>query len=291
MNYVIDILVAVRDEEENIHSFINEIKSLSVDNVILRLLFLEDGSSDNTVKILKEVSQKENNVNYISLVNPYGQYAALTFGMTVSDADALITMDVDLGHPIEIVKDMIDYFCKGYNVVQGVRISYKRRKVYRSIGSFLYNLLFFIITGVNFFKQNVMFRLLDRKAKDIFLKNKNWWHIFRTNFKNKDKLKIAYIYYNAPERQKGKSKYNFFKLLFMSYKSIFAIISPLRFFLINILLILFIIYTFLKLTTVISAIITLIFLISFISFIMIRSFYPIGKIKIIETSLNKTYEN
>ena len=180
----VDILVAVRNEEKSIPEFIGRLNELAQEDIKINIIFLEDGSSDGTIDLLKDLSQKFNNVDFVSLENKYGQYAALSYGLTISDADAIITMDVDGGHPIETAMEMIVSYLNGYNLVQGHRITYKRKQSYRTVMSYAYNLFFYIIVGVNFFKQNVMFRLMDKSTKEKFIQNKNWWHIFKTNFKS-----------------------------------------------------------------------------------------------------------
>lgn len=76
----------------------------------------------------------------------------------MSKADAIITMDVDGGHPIYIIKEMISEYLNGYNVVQGHRVQYKQKEKYRAIASYLYNLFFLLFIGVNIVKQNSIFR-------------------------------------------------------------------------------------------------------------------------------------
>ena len=60
------------------------------------------------MELLRDISKKLQNVNYISLNNKYGQYAALFYGLSISKADAVITMDFDGGHPIETAIEMIN---------------------------------------------------------------------------------------------------------------------------------------------------------------------------------------
>lgn len=281
----VDILVAVRNEEKTIPEFINEFEELTPDDVNLNIIFLEDGSTDNTVQLLKGLSQTKKNVNYISLENKYGQYAALTLGLIHSNADAVITMDVDGGHPVETAIEMIKSFLKGNNLVQGHRIIYKRKKFYRSVLSYAYNLFFYVIVGVNFLKQNVMFRLMDKPTKEKFLQHKNWWHIFKTNFKPTDKIKTDYIEYSAPERELGESKYGFLRLLKLSYKSFFALLSLKRLIIINLVLIGFVyLFTSHGLTALIFFTAAGLLLINF-SFYTIVNNYPVTKLKIIESSL------
>ena len=283
----VDVLVAVRNEEKSIPVFLSDFNKLVPDGVILNIIFLEDGSTDGTVALLRKLSQELENSNFISFDNKYGQYAALSYGLKISNSDAVITMDVDGGHPIETAIEMINSFLNGYNLVQGHRIVYKRKKIYRTIMSYAYNIFFYLIVGVNFFKQNVMFRLMDKSTKEKFLQNKNWWHIFKTNFNAKDEIKTSYIKYEAPEREFGESKYDFFRLFKLSYKSFFSLLSTQRLIVINIILIgLLILLT--NYSLILFSIITFVglFVIDF-SFYSIVTQYPLTKLKIIESSLQE----
>jgi dolichol-phosphate mannosyltransferase len=281
----VDILVAVRNEEKSIPLFIKEVNELVSGLADVRIIFLEDGSNDRTVEVLTDLSKKYENVDFVSLENKYGQYAALTFGLIYSKADAVITMDVDGGHPVETAVEMIKSFLKGNNLVQGHRIVYKRKKFYRTVLSFAYNLFFYLIVGVNFFKQNVMFRLMDKSTKEKFLQNKNWWHIFKTNFKAKDSIKTDYVKYSAPERELGESKYGFFRLLKLSYKSFFALLSLKRLIFVDAFLII-LIFLFFNYDLIIIAILVVILLVVLnLSYFLIIKNYPVHKLKIITTSL------
>jgi glycosyltransferase involved in cell wall biosynthesis len=282
----VDILVAVRNEEKSIPLFVNEINKDLLNDIKINIIFLEDGSKDCTVSVLQELSKKFDNVKYISLDNKFGQYSALTFGLSISKADAVITMDVDGGHPIETAFEMIKVFLNGYNLVQGHRIIYKRKKIYRSILSYAYNFFFYLIVGVNFFKQNVMFRLMDKSAKEKFLGHKNWWHIFKTNFNARDQIVLKYIEYTAPEREIGKSKYGFLRLLKLSYKSFFSMMAIPRFITINFLLVGFIIICINYELILISIFSLLVLLIFDISYYLIINQYPIPSMKIKETSIS-----
>lgn len=282
---LVDILVAVRNEENSIPDFIAKINELTPENVKINIIFLEDGSTDGTVKLLRELSGKDGNVNYISLENKFGQYAALTYGLTISKADAVITMDVDGGHPVETAVEMIKLYLDGNNLVQGHRIVYKRKKFYRTFMSYVYNIFYFLIVGVNFFKQNVMFRLMDKSTKEKFLQHKNWWHIFKTNFRSNESIKTRYIEYEAPERELGESKYGFFRLLKLSYKSFFALLSFKRLMIINLILICLIYLLTSYVSILLSILIALVFLIVNISFYLIVNNNPVTKLEIIETSL------
>jgi len=231
-----DLIIAVRNEAENLDSLYKNFLNLAVNGIDFGLIFIEDGSSDNTVELLRKLSASNDNVKYFSLSHPYGQGFALSFGISKSDADAVITMDADGSHPFEVVKILADKFLEGLNVVQGHRIVYDREKRFRKYFSYLFNGTFSLLSGVNFLKQNVHFRLMDRKAADIFIKNKRWWYSARVNFKGYE-IKSAFIEFSAPERTLGESKFNFIRLFKIAVRLTYNLISLRRFLLLSTLLI------------------------------------------------------
>ena len=98
-------------------------------------------------------------------------------------------------------------------------------------------------------------------------------------------LKTSTIEYTAPEREFGESKYNFIRLLKLSYKSFFALLSLKRFIVIDLILIALIYFFASSVSIALSILITIVFLLMNISFYIIVNHYPIAKLKIIETSI------
>jgi polyisoprenyl-phosphate glycosyltransferase len=278
----IDIIASVRNEEKNIPLFIKEVNKIDVPGVKISIIFAEDGSSDNTVNILRESAKANSNVSFLCLDNKYGQNAALFFAMSLSKADAVITMDADNGHPIDMIKPMIEYFLQGHNVVQCVRSGGEQRKVYREIGTFLYDLTYSVIVGINLFRQNISFRLLDKRAKEIFLKNKCLWYSLKTNFTKKDNISTKYLKCPNKERAFGKSEYNLYRLSKLALGTIYSDISLKRFVfwnaLLGVLIACFIYYKIIYIAVLIAFFIVL----NIAVFIRIKNFYPIDKIKVLE---------
>ena len=96
----IDVLVAVRNESENLRKFVDQISKISIEGVEISIVFMEDGSTDDTLNVLRTLAKEFDSVKFYSLKNDLGQYAALFYGICKSDADAVVTMDVDGGHPV-----------------------------------------------------------------------------------------------------------------------------------------------------------------------------------------------
>lgn len=280
----IDILVAVRNESENIIKFVDQIKNINIKGIEISIVFLEDGSTDDTLTVLRKLAKEFNFVNYFSLKNDLGQYAALFFGMNNSDSDAVITMDVDGGHPLNIIKKMVNEFQNGYNVVQGHRVQYKQKEKYRAVASYLYNLFFLVFIGVDILKQNSIFRLLDRKAAEIFKTNFHWGHYLRTNFKKSDNIRINYISYDTPEREYGVSKYNFMRLARLSIRGIYSQLSKERFIFYILILLSSGIMSLTYKSYFIFTLCIILFALLIIPYLSLRRVNPITRIKILEAN-------
>ena len=281
----IDVLVAVRNESESIKIFVDEITKIKIEGIEISIVFLEDGSTDDTINVLRTLSKKNEFVNYYSLKNPLGQYAALFFGINKSDADAVLTMDVDGGHPLNKIEEMIREYLNGYNVVQGHREVYKQKEKYRSIASNLYNMFFLVFIGLNIVKQNSIFRLMDRKAYEIFKANYYWGYSLKTNFKKSEGIKVKHISYDTPERELGVSKYNFFRLFKLSFKVAYSQLSKQRFYFYNavflVLVILSLIYN--NYLGLVSGVLLIVLLT--IPYTLLIKTNPVSRIQILESNV------
>jgi len=170
----------------------------------------------------------------------------------------------------------------GYDFVQGHRVSYKSKEKYRSIASYLYNLFFLIFIGLNIIKQNSVYRLMNRKAYQIFRRNSHWGYSLKANFKKSDDIKICYVPYATPEREYGISNYNFKRLVGLSIRVALSQLSILRF-LIFILTMLIVTFLCWKYSIYIGfAISILVMTLLTVPFIKLKKNNPVSKIKILE---------
>jgi dolichol-phosphate mannosyltransferase len=284
----IDIVVAVRNESGNIPGFIDQILKLDIRDVDLSILFVEDGSKDDTVSVLQKKSEELDFIKYYSLRNEFGQYVALFYGIHLSDADAVITMDADGGHPLYVIKQMIQGYLEGYNVVQGQRLVYKSEDTYRAFASNLYKLLFLIFTGINIVQQNSVFRLMDQKACELVKKNYLWGYALKTNFRKSDGITIKYVSYDTPARTYGASNYDFMRLVRLSEKVAYSQLTGGRLLLFSLVVLAIGIAGFLNGSYYILIFSILLTVILALPYFRIRKINPIEKIKILETNGSKT---
>lgn len=281
----VDIIIPVRNEEKNIPSFVQGIFNLNIPKSIeLGIIFIEDNSHDQTLEIIRKYSKENLNIEYYSLKNDFGQPAAVAFGLKQSEADAMIMMDVDGGHPVEVIPEMLKYYLEGTDVVQAVRRRLEQRKLYRKLGAHFFNLFFYLITGVKACKQNVYYRLVSKRINQKLLKDNRWLYFFRTNFSKGEGLKVKLVYFSAKDRNLGESKYNFMRLFKVAIVAPLSVISFRRF--------VFIVSTLVltAITCLILGYVFLFFIILGLSLILIFKFYKmsteniLSKLKVIEKS-------
>ena len=281
----IDILVAVRNESESIRKFVDQIIKINIEGIEISIVFLEDGSTDDTLNVLRTISKELKIVKFYSLKNDFGQYVALFWGINKSNADAVITMDVDGGHPLYIIQEMIKEYLEGFNIVQGHRAVYHSKEKYRAIASYLYNSFFLVFVGLNIVRQNSIFRLMDRMTCEIFKANFQWGYSLKTNFKKSDKIRVKYISYDTPEREYGVSKYNFFRLARLSMRVAYSQLSVQRFLLFNSTLLFFLFLSFINNDYFGSILSTLAMVLLIIPYLLLRKTNAISRIKILESDL------
>jgi polyisoprenyl-phosphate glycosyltransferase len=226
----IDLVVAVRNEERNIELFVEQVQALALPPAVeVGMIFVEDSSTDQTVPRLRRYAKEHANLRYFCLKRGFGQPAAIAFGMKQSQADAVIMMDVDGGHPTEIIPEMIRRFLGGAEIVQAVRTTSEKRSIYRNLGTWLFNTAFIVLAVVDTRTQNVYFRLVSKRVRDQFLSHPRWLHFLRINFPRQEGLQVEHVSFKAESRQHGESKYSLPRLIKLALLAPLSVISPGRF--------------------------------------------------------------
>ncbi len=212
-NILLSLVVPVFNEAESINIFVDKIKQilLGTPEIQVEVLFVNDGSTDNTLSKLLERQQQDSFISVIDLSRNFGKESALTAGLYMARGDIVIPMDVDLQDPPEIIPEMIGKWRQGYEVVVGRRINRDSDSfAKRTSANWFYRLHNKISTPS--LPENVGdFRLMDRCVIDAlkelpetcrFMKGIFSWIGFRT----------TYIDYVRPERAAGTTKFNGWKL-------------------------------------------------------------------------------
>lgn len=202
------IVIPVKDEEESLGQLYNEIISSTKFLKNRReIIFIDDGSVDNSYQKLLQIQKKDSNVRVIRFRANFGKSAALSKGFEIAKGSIFITLDADLqDDPAEIPK-LLSYLARGFDLVVGRR---KKRNdtTSKKISSLAFNLVTRIITGINLHDVNCGIKVLKRDvAKDIRLHGE--LHRFIPVLAAKKKYRVTEVSIHHRPRKFGKSKFGF----------------------------------------------------------------------------------
>lgn len=220
----ISIVIPAHNEEGNIALVHQKIKEVfdGLSNYDFEIIFVNDGSRDNTQQRLEELSAKYKEVKFIEFSRNFGHQPAVKAGMDLAYGNAVISMDGDLQHPPEMIPEMIRKWEEGYDIVLTIRkypkqISYFKRKT----SDFFYKILS-SLSDVNLTKGGGSdFRLMDANAVEV-MRNLNEDDLFLRGLTSWMGFKQTGIEFTANERLSGESSYNLKKMITFAFTGITA---------------------------------------------------------------------
>lgn len=229
----VSIVVSAYNEEGNVEPLYKELKKVLKEVKLdkAEIIYVDDGSSDNTYAKCKALQKKDKQVKIVHLKRNFGHEIAMTAGMDYASGEAVIFMDSDLQHPPLYIKQMIEEWQNGSDIVLTRRVdNVDTSAFYKFCAKSFYKILN-MLSDTKIPEKTPDFRLIDRKYID-FLKGFNEQdRLFRgllSWIMPNDKVKV--IDFVAPERLSGESKYNFGKSLQLALNSIVQFsVKPLRF--------------------------------------------------------------
>lgn len=219
---LISVIVPCYNEQETIHIFYNEINLLSQNmKEDFEFIFVNDGSKDDTLKILKRLSIEDHRVKYISFSRNFGKEAAMYAGFTASTGDYIAVMDSDLQDPPHLLPDMLKYLQEGYDCVATRRVTRKGEPPIRSFFARLFYKLINKISNVDIVDGARDFRLMTAKMKDAILSLKEY-NRFSKGIFGWVGFNTKWLEYENIQRVAGETKWNFWKLFLYSIDGIVA---------------------------------------------------------------------
>ena len=192
------------------------------------VIIVENGSSDKSLELLKNLNKKNKKIHYIKLSRNFGYYGGLVAGMEYSSGDIVITMDADLQHPPDLIPTMIEKWEEGFDIVGTIKIKNIQYGRLRSFFNFIYYKTLEIFSGISKEYHNSDYRLLDRKALNslISLPEKQKYLRGLTSWIGYNSIIIPF---KVPLRFAGDSKYSIIGLFSVAVSGILSFsIIPLR---------------------------------------------------------------
>lgn len=208
----LSIIMPIYNEGSLIEQVILElINVLDFQNYNYEIICINDGSTDNTGKVLDTLHKKNNNLIIINLSRNFGKESALSAGIDYASGDAVIPIDADGQHPPNLIPNMVEMWKKGYEVVLAKRNNRRSEKFLISLVKIIYYRILNFTSEI-YIPENVGdFRLMDKSVIEVlkqlrererFMKGLYAW----LGFKN------ITIDYEVRDRKLDKTKWQFFKL-------------------------------------------------------------------------------
>ena len=226
----ISIIIPAYNEEESLpllYDRLNKVIS-NLENYEFEMLFINDGSKDNTLKIIKELREKDARVSYVDFSRNFGKEVAMIAGLDYAKGDCVIFIDADLQDPPELIPELIKYWEEGYDDVYARRKSRKGETFLKKFTSKMYYRVLQSLTKVEIQKDTGDFRLLDRRCVNALKQLRETQRCSKSMF--------SWIGYNKKEvlfdrdpRIAGTTKWNYKKLMDLAIDGITSFTtSPLR---------------------------------------------------------------
>ena len=210
----ISVVIPMYYEEEVVDicykRVVNNLKKLS-DKYSYEIIFINDGSKDSTLEILKKIASNDDNVKIISFSRNFGHQAAVTAGIRNATGDAIIIMDADLQDPPELFNGMIEKWEDGYEVVYGKRKTREGESIFKLLTARMFYNTLNKLSEIEIPKDTGDFRLVDRKVIDVIAALPEHNKFLRGLFSWVGFNQYAYEY-NRVNRVAGKTKYPFKKM-------------------------------------------------------------------------------
>ncbi|GAB3925743.1 glycosyltransferase family 2 protein [Mucilaginibacter myungsuensis] len=218
----ISIVIPSFNEASNINELVQRLTAALKDvPYIYEVIFVDDGSSDNTLETLKAVSEQNANLYYLELSRNFGHQNALKAGYDYADGDCIISMDGDLQHPPELIPQFLQKWEEGYDVVYTTREYHDEATYFKTKSSEIFYNMINSLSDTKLEKGTADFRLIDRKVANV-LNQLNENGLFMRGLIKWLGFKQYAINYKAEPRFSGKSKYTVKKMVRFAVEGVTA---------------------------------------------------------------------
>ena len=214
------VVIPIFNEELVVQETYKRLKTvMDALNEPYELLFVNDGSRDNTTNLLKKICDSDSRVKLVDFSRNFGHQMASTAGMDYSSGETIVLIDADLQDPPEIIPQMLNKWREGYDVVYGVRIKRNGETLLKKLTSKLYYRLLNSMTEVDIPLDTGDFRLIDRKVCNALKAAKEKSRYIRGLISWMG-YKQTGIEYAREKRFAGETKYPFKKMLKFAFDGI-----------------------------------------------------------------------
>jgi len=221
----ISVIIPCYNEEKAIPFFykeIEKIRKIDFENIDFEYIFVDDGSKDNTMRIIKDLHKNDEKVKYISFSRNFGKEAAMLAGLERSQGDFVTIMDADLQDPPSLLKKMYDLIKnEGYDMVGTRRVTRKGEPPIRSFFARIFYKVINKISDTEMVDGARDYRLMKRNVVDSILRLKEF-NRYSKGLWNYVGYEIKWIEYENVKRVAGETKWSLWKLFKYAIEGIIA---------------------------------------------------------------------
>lgn len=223
MGKLLSVVVSVYNEEPGLREFYQETKKVLEELPAPwehELLFVNDGSRDGSLSILRELASSDSHVRIINFSRNFGHEAAMIAGIDYAAGDGIVCMDADLQHPPECIPRILEKFDQGFQVITMVRTKNRTAGLVKNMTSAAFYRLINCLSDVKFEANASDFFAVSRQAADVLRKNYREKVRFLRGYVQSIGFKRAALEYEARPRIAGESKYSIRSLFKFSINTI-----------------------------------------------------------------------
>ena len=219
---LISIVVPMYNEESTLEMLYEELNNVisTMPEYSFEYVFVNDGSKDKTLSMIKAMAEKDETVKYVSFSRNFGKEAALLAGLQNAKGDFVVTMDADLQDPPALLPEMVAYVASGeYDNAATRRVSRKGEPVIRSFFARMFYKLMRHMTDINIVDGARDYRVMSRPMVDSILSLQEYNRFSKGIFAWVG-FETKWIEFENVERSAGETKWSFWKLLRYSVEGI-----------------------------------------------------------------------
>jgi polyisoprenyl-phosphate glycosyltransferase len=211
-SFKVSVVIPAYNEEGNFEQLTGKLVELLSKYPSYEILFVDDGSEDNTLAILQDLHRRNPRIRYLSLSRNFGHQNALKAGLDHAVGDCVITMDADLQHPPRLIPRFVDKWQAGFDIVTTIRKDDRRVFFLKRLTSGIFYRLMNRLADIHIPKGAADFRLLDRAVVDVLKDTKEYYLFFR-GLISWVGFKQCALQYVPEERFAGQTKYSLKRML------------------------------------------------------------------------------
>ncbi len=220
----ITIVIPCYNEEETIQLFWNELNNgiRSIVDYSFEFIFIDDGSIDNTLCLLKQLAAQDSRVRFLSLSRNFGKESAMLAGLREAAGDYIAIMDADLQDPPSLLSEMLKILSNNqYDCVGCCRITRKGEPMLRSVFARLFYKLINLVSSTKLVDGARDFKMMKREVVNALISMPEY-HRFSKGLYEWVGFSTKWLSYENVERAAGETKWSFWKLLLYSMEGVVA---------------------------------------------------------------------